>query len=119
MNNDEVAKEFLARAYINLCYASFAAEGKDGISIKKDYKKNFDELFNILIKNNSSDELFGSCLNGIDSVALYTKKISFSKTANLQRKNLEEYLAAETEIYGKDKPYIHRPEKFWINISKQ
>jgi hypothetical protein len=119
MNNDEAVKEFLARAYINLCYASFAAEGKDGRSIRKDYKENFDELFNILIKNDSSDDLFGSCLNAIDSVALYARNVTFSKTANLQRKNLEEYLAAETKIYGKDKPYIHRPEKFWIDNAKQ
>ena len=109
MNNDEVVKEFLSRAYINLCYASFAAEGKDGISIRKDYKENFDELFNILIKNDSSDDLFRNCLNGIDSVALYVKNVSFSKTANLQRKNLEKYLAAETKIYGKDKPCIPDP----------
>ena len=104
MNNEDVVKEFLTRAYINLCYASFAAEGKNGI--RKDYKENLDELTNILIKNNSSDDLFGCCLNGIDALAACITNISFKENANLQRKNLERYLSTETKIYGKDKPHI-------------
>ena len=113
MNNEEVVKEFLTRAYMNLCYAAIAADDGKNVSgdAREDYKKDFDELFNKLMKDNSSEDLFRCCLNGIDFVASYVTSVSFSEDANLQRKNLERYLSVESKIYGKDKPCLPTPFK--------
>ena len=100
MTNEELVKEYLVTAYINLCYAGVAAE--HGVDNKKDYVKDFEVLSQKLRKDSSSNDLFISCLNALDALAAYAD-ITFYKNAILHRENLKSYLKLEDKIYNESK----------------
>ena len=93
-NNDRIKSEII-NAYMHLCLADLLEKDSNlDLSIDKIHNQ-YNKAYEFLMKTESFDEIFISCLNVMDELAHDIDLSSIGDNVYIKRENLKKYLEAE------------------------